>query len=152
MKSMSDDKRRLPFRDLLTDVQRQVLADLEAQMAVNATKKLMTEERYNELRPYFTPEIVPCGCVWLGSERVEICEAHEKVNPYAARSELLERMTPSGDTWPARIGVGALSAIYKGLDWVHGCLADEVEAQKTAKHHLRNALREIADAVSWLTR
>lgn len=88
----------------------------------------------------------------LGTMAARSVTRYAEMHEITVRSDLLERMCPSGDTWPARIGVGALSAAYKSLEWVYGCLADEVEAQKTAKHHLRNALREIADAVSWLTR
>jgi len=47
------------------------------------SKPVMSAERSRELRAYFAPQELPCGCVYLGSERAAVCEAHDllgKVN------------------------------------------------------------------------
>lgn len=44
-----------------------------------APTKTMTAAREAELRRYFEPMTMPCGCVWLGKERSEWCAAHNKL-------------------------------------------------------------------------
>jgi hypothetical protein len=37
----------------------------------------MSDERILELSRYFEESTLPCGCVFLGSERSEVCVDHE---------------------------------------------------------------------------
>jgi hypothetical protein len=57
--------------------------------------KTMTDERRAELLRYFEPRGTVCGCVFLGSERAEVCGLH--------------------GSEPREIGVVELSAMQQGL-------------------------------------
>lgn len=53
---------------------------------------VMSQERQAELRRYLNEESCPCGCVFLGSERSQVCFQHDseaRVRRYIGGDDLL---------------------------------------------------------------